>query len=206
MLFARYHRERVSTQFQDVLVQQQRTPQDVNKVKEELAEKALTRETLQRELDGRLKFAQALKSENFYLSVDTQAKVLRFYYGDTVLREAPLTIGESKTIKAQDGRSWTFLPLKGAFHVESKLVDHDWRVAEWVYAMNGQPVPAERPVIEGGLGRYVLLLPNNYVIHSPPVEGSPLKGAKPGSFMVPEADLRAIWPRVSVNKMQVYVF
>ena len=48
-----------------------------------------------------------------------------------------------------------------------------------------------------GLGRYVIFLPNSYVIHSPPPPDSPLQGPKPGSFMVPEADLAAIWPRIT---------
>ncbi len=206
LLLGRYHRERVATRFSHVLAEQQRTPSDAKKMKDELAEMDLNRTTLERELDGRMKFLQSLKSENFYLSIDTQAKKLRFYYGDMILREADVVVGPNTTIKTPAGRSWTFIPVKGAFPVEGKAVDYAWRVPEWVYAMNGKPSPVERPVIEGGLGRYVILLPNNYVIHSPPPEGSPLQGAKPGSFMVSEEDLRAIWPRIHMNETQVYIF
>ncbi|HEX8251631.1 MAG TPA: L,D-transpeptidase [Thermoanaerobaculia bacterium] len=205
VLFARYHRERVSEEFADVLTAEARTPADAKKLKEELAAMDLTRGALERELESRMKFVNSLKSENFYLSVDTQRRKLRFYYGDTVLREADLTIGESKTIKAAD-KTWTFIPLKGAFPIEAKLVSHAWRVPEWVYAMNNQPVPPERPSVPNGLGAYVLFLPDGYAIHTPPSAESPLKGAKPGSYMVPEDFMRAVWPRIHSGKTQVYIY
>lgn len=205
VVYGRYHRERVSSEFADVLTREQRTPADVTKIKEELAEMDLNRASLKHELDGRMQFLGSLKSENFYLSIDTKARKLRFYYGDTVLREADLTVGESKTVTAND-KSWTFIPLKGAFPIEAKVVDHAWRVPEWVYAMNNQPIPAERPVVTGGLGKYVLFLPNGYAIHTQPAADSPLQGAKPGSYMVSEDVMRAIWPRINVGKTQVYIF
>jgi hypothetical protein len=205
MVFARYHRERVSTEFSDVITREQRTPADVTKIKEELAALDLNRDSLQKELEARMKFVGSLKSENFYLSIDTKARKLRFYYGDTVLREADVAIGDSKTLSA-NGKTWTFIPLKGAFPIEAKLVDHAWPVPEWVYAMNGQPVPEARPTIPGGLGKYVLFLPNGYAIHTQPAADSPLQGPKPGSYMVSEDAVRAIWPRIITGKTQVYIF
>lgn len=205
LLFGKYHRGRVSTRFAKVLAEEQRSPKDIKAMKEELAAVDMTREGLERELEGRGKFLQSLKTENFYLAIDTQQKKLRFYYGPNVLREGDITIGDAKTVKGKGG-SWTFVPLKGALPVQGKVVDHVWRIPEWVYIMNEQPVPESRPAIEGGLGKYVLLLPNNYVVHSPPVDASPLKGAKPGSFMASEADLRAIWERIEPGKTVVYVF
>lgn len=205
LMYGKYHRERVSTEFADVLTREQRTPADVTKIKEELAEMDLSRDSLQHELDGRMKFVNSLKSENFYLSIDTKARKLRFHYGDTVLREADVVPGDPKTFSA-DGKTWTFVPLKGAFPIEAKVVDHAWRVPEWVYAMNGQPVPAERPVVIDGLGKYVLFLPNGYAIHTQPAPDSPLQVAKPGSYMVSEDVLRAIWPRIVAGKTQVYIF
>jgi hypothetical protein len=205
VLYGRYHREKVSTEFADVIAAEARTPGDVRKLKEELAEADLERDALQKELDSRMKFVNSLKSENFYLSVDTRDRKIRFYYGDTVLREADLVVGEQKTVKSGD-KTWTFIPLKGAFPIEAKLVRHAWRIPEWVYAMNGQPVPAERPAVPNALGEYVLFLPDGYAIHTPPAEGSPLQGAKPGSYMVPEDFMRAIWPRIHKDKTQVYIY
>jgi hypothetical protein len=205
VLFARYHRDRVETRFSDVLTQQQRTPADLRQAKEELAEMDLSRQELERELQGRMQFVQSLKSENFYLAIDTQAKKLRFYYGDTVLREGDIVVGENKTIESGD-KSWTFVPLKGSFKIEGKAVGYDWKIPEWVYAMNGQAIPANRPAVSGGLGDYVLFLPDGYVIHTPPSDDSPLKGPKPGSFMASEDDLRAIWERIHKDKTPVYIF
>jgi hypothetical protein len=205
MLFARHHREQVEKEFAHVITEEARTPADVRKLKNELAETNLSRDQLQRELEGRARFVASLKSEEFYLSIDTKARKMRFYYGARMLREADITAGESRTIAAP-GKQWTFVPLKGAFPVEAKLVDHAWRVPEWVYVMKSEPVPAERPVIADGLGKYVLSLPNGYVIHTQPSAESPLQGPKPGSFLVAEDVMRAIWPRITPGKTQVYIF
>jgi hypothetical protein len=165
-------------------------------MKEELAAIDVNRATLQGELEGRVKLLAGLKTEDFYLSIDTQKRKMRFNYGDTVLREDDVAIGEMRTINAGQ-RSWTFIPLKGAFPVEAKIVGYDWRVPEWLD-------PA-RPVVPNGLGKYVLFLPNGYVVHSPPSEASPLRGAKPGSYMVTEETLAAIWPRIH-RGTQVYIY
>lgn len=204
VLYARHHREQVSTRFARVITEEARTPADVKKTKEELADLDLSREQLTRELEGRSKFMTSLKSENFYLSIDTRQRKLRFYYGDTVLREADLVVGETRTISGGE-KQWTFIPLKGAFPVEAKIVGHAWRVPEWVYALKNEPAPAERPVIRNGLGEYVIFLPNGYAIHTQPSAESPLQGAKPGSYMVSEDVLRAIWPRIHKGT-QVYIF
>lgn len=206
ILLARVHRDRVEDRYAGVLAQEARTPEDVRKIKEDLAGMDLTQSALQKELQGRAKMLEALKTEDFYLSIDTKANKLRFHYGGNVLREGAITVGEGRTISSPDGKSWTFVPLKGSFAVEAKMVDHPWRVPEWLYVMNGQPLPAERPTIPGGLGRYVILLPDGYAIHSPPSADSPLKGPKPGSIMASEEDLRAIWDRITTNKTLVYVF
>jgi hypothetical protein len=204
VLYARHHRAQVSGQFSDVIAEEARTPSDVRKAKETLAEMDLDREQLQRELEGRSKFVASLKSEDFYLSIDTKQRKLRFYYGDSMLREADIVVGEARTITGPD-KQWTFIPLKGAFPVEAKIVGHHWRVPEWLYVLNSQPVPAARPTIRNGLGSYVIFLPNGYAIHSPPSEESPLRGAKPGSYMVSEDVLRAIWPRIHKGT-HVYIF
>ena len=112
-------------------------------------------------------------------------------------------VGAGRTITARRGRTWTFVPLKGEFTVLGKESDYVWNVPDWLYAMNGRP-PAQESV-RNGLGKYVVVLRNNYVVHSPPPPESPLQGPKPGSFMVPEADLAAIWPRIS-TETRVYIF
>src|SRR6185503_9727555 len=66
VLFARYHREQVAGRYSHVLTQEKRTPADTKKMKEELAAMGLSREQLEKELDGRMQFLKSLKSEDFY--------------------------------------------------------------------------------------------------------------------------------------------
>lgn len=204
-LYAKHHRDAIREKSAILMRPSPASPAEMNRIKAELADMDLTREQLERELDGRMKFLQTIQGEQFYISIDTQRRKLTFRLGREVVREADLQIGAARTITSPDGKQWTFTPLKGGFNVVGKEEGYAWQVPEWLYVMNGQKAPAERPVIQNGLGRYVIFLPNNYVIHSPPPESSPLKGAKPGSYMVPEADLAAIWPRVTRNT-RVYIF
>lgn len=204
-LVAQVHRQRIDSRFAEAIQEKQTSPLEVNRMKDELAEMDLTREQLAEALQGRLQYVESLRSEDFYIAIDTTARALLFRYGDKVLREAPVEIGEPATLRSPSGASWTFVPLKGAFRVENKLDGLAWQIPEWLYVRNGEQIPGHRPRIRNALGRYVIELPNDYVIHSPPTEGSPLDGPKPGSFMVPEEDLRAIWPRVQKGT-RVFIF
>jgi hypothetical protein len=180
-------------------------PSELNQMKAELAEMDLTEEDLRKELDERLAYYESVKSRDFYLSIDTARRKLSLNFGNDTVREADLQIGAPAAVAGPDGRTWTFVPLKGAFNVAGKEAGLRWRAPPWVYWMNKQSVPGEIPAVDNGLGRYVILLPNGYVIHSPPSAESPLKGPKPGSFMVPEADLQAIWDRIT-PETRVYIF
>lgn len=202
--YARHHRTSVTERYAGLLTREASSPAEINRIKAELVEMDLTEQNLKLELESRLKFAEQLKSKDFYLSLDTSRNKLVFNYGNDILREMDVEVGAPRTIKAA-GRTWTFVPLKGGFKVQGKSVGLNWKIPAWVYAMNGVPLPAERPVIENGLGKYVIFLPNDYVIHSPPAKESPLKSAKPGSFMVPAEDLEAIWPRIN-SETSVFVF
>ena len=130
---------------------------------------------------------------------------MQLRFGSAVVREADVQIGPPKTITGRGGRTWTFYPLKCAFNVTGKDDDYQSPVPEWVYGLRGEPAPSERPTMHNWLGHYVIFLPDNYVIHSPPPPDSPLQGPKPGSFMVPEEDLAAIWPRIS-KETRVFIF
>ena len=181
------------------------SPAELNRMRDELAQMDLTKQQLGQELDARMKYMQMLQSEEFYISIDTARKKLLLRFGKEVAREAGVQIGAAKTIGKKNGRQWTFLPLKGAFSVTGKDSDYVAIVPEWVYALRGQQPPGSRPAVQNWLGEYVIYLPNGYVIHSPPPSDSPLQGPKPGSFMVPAADLAAIWPRIT-TETRVYIF
>lgn len=199
------HRRYLDTKYENVIRQRQTSPLEVNELQSELAAMDLTEEELRAELESRLEYEEQLKSDDFYIAIDTEQKKLLFHYGDRVLREAPVEIGRQLEIENGRGDSWTFVPLKGAFRVVDKDYQAQWKVPEWVYLMNGEEAPDEPTVIGNGIGRYVVELPHDYLIHSPPADDSPLEGAAPGSFMVQEADLRAIWPRIEKGT-NVYIF
>src|ERR1700682_5214755 len=175
-------------------------PDELNRIREELADADVSKQQLAKELDGRLQYLQSLQGEQFYIAIDTAKHKLYFRLGKEVVRDADVTIGEARTITAKDGRTWTFVPLKGGFNVDSKYSDYPWQVPDWVYAMKKESPPPTPVTITNGLGKYVIHLPNGYVIHSPPPPGSPLQGPKPGSFEEPEADRDAIWPRLTTQK------
>lgn len=182
------------------------SPAEVNRIRAELSDTDLTKSQLAHELDARLQFAQMQNSEQFYIAIDTARRKFSFRLGNDVVREADVVLGDAKTIKSPGGKTWTFVPLKGAFTIAGKETDYAWTYPEWLYAMNNQPAPADRPAVANGLGKYVIVLQDNYIIHSPPPDASPLHGmAKPGSIMVPEEELAAIWPRIN-NETRVYIF
>lgn len=202
--FAQHHRETIRRQSAAFFTPSPSNPAELNRMRQELSQMDLTRDELEKELDGRLMYLQSLQGQDFYLAIDTRNRKMDLRLGKDVVRECNVEIGAAKTIQ-WGGKTWTFVPLKGAFTVAGKEENAPWQVPAWLYAMNGQGPPADRPTIENGLGKYVVVLPNNYVIHSPPAPDSPLKGPKPGSYMVPEEDLAAIWPRITKDT-RVYIF
>ncbi len=200
--YARHHRTVI---LEKSAILYRNSSADLNRLRNDLAQMDLTKEQLARELDGRIQYMQSLQGEDFYISIDTTRKKMQFRIGKDVVREADVQIGEAKTLRTRNGKTWTFYQLKGGFNVVDKDDSYKTAVPEWVYALNNQPAPNSRPVVHDWLGHYVIFLPDHYVIHSPPPPESPLKGPKPGSFMVPEDDLAAIWPRIS-NQTRVYIF
>ena len=203
--FALHQRKTIEEKTAILFAHNPNSPADLNRMRDDLARMDLTREQLAKEVEGRLQYLESLQSEDFYISIDSQRRKLQFRFGKNVVREADVQIGEPKTVTSKQGKVWTFRPLKGGFNVTEKEEAYRWVVPDWVYAMRGEAVPAERRTVPNGLGRYVIFLPNGYLIHSPPPPDSPLQGPKPGSFMVPEADLAAIWPRIT-TQTRVYAF
>lgn len=203
--YAKHQRNVVVEKSAVLFRRSENSPVELNRIRDELAQMDLTKDQLAKELDGRIKYMQSLQGEDFYISIDTATKKMQFRLGKSVVREADVQIGEAKTIAARSGKTWTFYPLKGGFNVVDKDDSYESPVPEWVYGLRNEPAPENRPTLHDWLGHYVIFLPNNYVIHSPPPESSPLRGPKPGSFMVPEDDLAAIWPRIT-NQTRVYIF
>jgi hypothetical protein len=205
--YAKHQRDVIEDKSAILFRRNANSPVELNRIRDELSQMDLSQAQLNREIDGRMQYLQSLQGEQFYISIDTQRKKMQFRFGRSIVREADVQIGAAKTITSPTDKkkTWTFLPLKGGFSVTGKEESYAWSVPQWVYALRGQRAPIDRAVVPNGLGRYVIFLPNSYVIHSPPPPESPLQGPKPGSFMVPEADLAAIWPRIT-KETRVYIF
>ena len=202
--FARYQHDSIEQKTSVLFVKNENNPAELNRMRNELAQMDLNKQQLAKELDARMRYLQSLEGEDFYISIDTATKKMQFRIGKDVVREVPVQIGDPKTLTA-DGKTWTFSQLKGGFSVAGKDDSYDSPIPSWVYVLNQQPVPANRPTMHNWLGNHVIFLPNNYVIQSTPPPDSPLKGPKPGSFMVPDEDLAAIWPRIT-TQTRVYIF
>ena len=198
-------RRSLDRRFDRLVRQNAAAPFEIKRIRAELASLAGDERALARELDARARYVESAKRSEFYVLLDTRRGKFIFRYADRVVREAPAEVGPPRTIEGRRGKRWTFATLTGAFSVRQKVEGGAWRVPEWVYRMNGRPVPRPLPTVENGLGRYVLVLTNGYAIHSPPSAESPLRGPKPGSFLVPEADLAAVWRRIG-PETRVYIF
>lgn len=205
-VFAQRQRNEIDSKTALLFAPSRSNPAELNEIRDQLSQMDVTEEQLKRELDARMEYLHTIDSEQFYLSVDTAKKKLALRLGKDVVREADIQLGDAKTIRSGT-KTWTFVPVKGAFTVADKKTTYGWVVPEWAYAMRGEQVPAARANVQNGLGTYVLFLPDGYLIQSPPPPSSPLAGnPKPGSIMIPEADLAAMWPRIIPGQTRVYIF
>ncbi|HEY6147922.1 MAG TPA: L,D-transpeptidase [Thermoanaerobaculia bacterium] len=199
------HRRSVEGRFAATVRESAGLPTEIKKARQALVDLEADEKTLGAALDARMKYAQSLGSEDFYLVLDTVHRKFLFQNGKKVVRESTAEPGPARAIEVGKKR-WTFPTLSGAFSIREKLENADWKPPAWVYAMNGVRPPDALPSVPSGLGRYVLVLSGGEaVVHSPPPPESPLKGPKPGSVEVPEADLAAIWKRIG-PRTRVYVF
>jgi len=199
------HRGRLEERFQALVLRGRSAPFEVQRVRRDLAALSLDEDALERELKARLAAVEEQASTEFYLVLDPKAKKMSLRVGDRIVREAALETRPPRPIRTASGESLPPAPLSGAFTVREKLEAPAWKPPAWVWAEAGRAVPTPLPELSGGLGRYVVVLTDEVVLHSPPPADSPLQGPKPGSFLAPEADLAAIWKRIG-PETRVYVF
>ena len=156
---------------------------------------------LQREM--RLK---SLQEKEIHLAVNTQDSTLALRHGAATLREIPIAVGGDSVIRAPDGRTWRFVRAAGERHLKERQSSPTVTIPEWVYISRGQPVPPEGDRrIDGGGGRYVLVLDDGTEIYSRPEEGPLSTGVKPGAFMADEDELQAIFDALKIET-PVYIY
>jgi hypothetical protein len=203
--FAVLHRRALDARFGAVVAGSKAAPFEVQRIRRDLAALDLDERALEQELAARLASLDAQGLEEFHVDCDTKSKKLTFRFGEVVVREAPLELGPARPIVAASGDRVPSAPLTGVFTVRQKMERPSWKPPAWLWVQAGLPVPSPLPSIPGALGRYVIVLSDDVVLHSPPPPDSPLKGARPGSLMAPERDLAAIWKRIG-TETRVNVF
>lgn len=156
---------------------------------------------LQRELRLR-----SMEQDQIHLALSVEDSTLSLRHGAATLREVPVAIGPDSVITAPDGRTWRLIRALGERHVVDKQISPAYTIPEWVYIGSGRPVPPEAArEVEGALGRYVLKLDDGTLIYSEPETGPFTDVVIPGSFQVPEREMRVMFDAVRTD-MPIYIY
>lgn len=140
---------------------------------------------------------KANEEEGLHLAVSLEDSTLSLRHGAATLRSVKVAVGGDSTVTAPDGRTWRMVRGLGERHVAEKRARPPLVIPEWVYVGAGEPVPAEAErTVEGGLGRYVLVLDDGTEIYSEPAAGPFRDAVKPAAFRAAERDLAAIFDAV----------
>ncbi|HYM37414.1 MAG TPA: L,D-transpeptidase [Nitrospiraceae bacterium] len=104
-----------------------------------------------------------------YIVVDTARNRLYVKRRETVLLDAVVSTGSGTILDSPDQpeRRWVFDTPRGAFAVQSKLVNPVWVKPDWAFLEEGRLIPAnDAERVEAGiLGEYAFGFGNGYFIH-----------------------------------------
>jgi L,D-transpeptidase ErfK/SrfK len=104
-----------------------------------------------------------------YIVVDTARNRLYVKRRDAVLLDAVVSTGSGTILDHPDQpeRRWVFDTPRGAFAVQSKLVNPAWVKPDWAFLEEGRAIPARvaERVETGILGEYAFGFGNGYFIH-----------------------------------------
>lgn len=149
---------------------------------------------------------RSMEQDQIHLALSVEDSTLFLRHGAATLREVPVTIGPDSVITAPDGRTWRLIRALGERHVVDKQTSPSYTIPEWVYIGSGQPVPPESArEVDGALGRYVLKLDDGTLIYSEPETGPFTDAVIPGSFQVPEREMRVMFDAVRTD-MPIYIY
>ena len=104
-----------------------------------------------------------------YIVVDTARNRLYVKRRDAILLDAVVSTGSGTILDHPDQpeRRWIFDTPRGAFALQSKLVNPAWVKPDWAFLEEGRAIPAnEMERVETGiLGEYAFGFGNGYFIH-----------------------------------------
>src|ERR1700682_2534977 len=95
-LYAKHERTAVDRKMAILFQPSPTNPDELNRIRQELADMDLTKQQLAKELDGRMKFLSSLEGEQFYLAIDTNRHKAELRIGKNVVRDMDVTVGPMK--------------------------------------------------------------------------------------------------------------
>lgn len=131
-----------------------------------------------------------------YIVVDSARNRLYVKRRDTILLDAVVSTGSGAILDHPDQpeRRWIFDTPRGAFAVQSKLVNPAWVKPDWAFLEEGRAVPAriEERVETGILGEHALGFGNGYFIHGTLYTRLLGKNVTHGCIRLNDEDLRTV--------------
>ena len=131
-----------------------------------------------------------------YIVVDTARNRLYVKRGDAVLLDAVASTGSGTILDHPDEpeRRWVFDTPRGAFAVQSKLVNPAWIKPDWAFLEEGRAIPANvaERVETGTLGEYAFGFGNGYFIHGTLYTRLLGRNVTHGCIRLNDDDLRAV--------------
>ena len=131
-----------------------------------------------------------------YIVVDTARNRLYVKRRDSVLLDAVVSTGSGTILDHPDQpeRRWVFDTPRGAFAVQSKLVNPAWVKPDWAFLEEGRAIPARvaERVETGILGEYAFGFGNGYFIHGTLYTRMLGRNVTHGCIRLNDDDLRAV--------------
>lgn len=131
-----------------------------------------------------------------YIVVDTARNRLYVKHQAEVLLDAVVSTGSGTILDdpAKPERRWVFDTPRGAFAVQSKLVNPAWVKPDWAFLEEGTDIPADVAgrVETGILGEYAFGFGNGYFIHGTLYTRLLGKNVTHGCIRLNDEDLRTV--------------
>lgn len=131
-----------------------------------------------------------------YIVVDTARNRLYVKRREAVLLDAVVSTGSGTILDhpGQPERRWVFDTPRGAFAVQSKLVNPSWVKPDWAFLEEGRTIPANAAerVETGILGEYAFGFGNGYFIHGTLYTRMLGKNVTHGCIRLNDDDLRTV--------------
>ena len=131
-----------------------------------------------------------------YIVVDTARNRLYVKRRHEILLDAVVSTGSGTILDHPDEpeRRWVFDTPRGAFAVQSKLVNPAWIKPDWAFLEEGRAVPADAAerVETGILGEYAFGFGNGYFIHGTLYTRLLGRNVTHGCIRLNDDDLRAV--------------